>query len=145
MKPIFAVMFGLGLPELLVITMILSTLLVFAAVPAILAYLVLSRIPPQFRKQDPGMSFLLLIPLFSVVWNFFVHPKVAESMKAYFDAQGPHTYGDCGGSLALWLCICGACSFVPLLGLFAGIAGLVLMIVFYVKAFELSARIPKNA
>jgi hypothetical protein len=145
MNPLFAGIFGLGLPELMVIASILCVLLVFAAIPAVLAYMVLSRIPPQFRKQEPGMAFLLLIPIFSVAWNFFVHPKVAESLKAYFDAQGPHANGDCGGSLALWLCICGACTLVPVVGLFAGIAGLVLMIMFYVKAFELSARISKMA
>jgi hypothetical protein len=145
MSPVIAGMLGLGLPELIVIATILSVLLVFAAIPAVLAYQVLSRIPPQYRKQEPGMAFLLLIPLFSVIWNFFVHPKVAESLKSYFDAQGSHANGDCGGSLALWLCICGACAFVPVVGFFAGLAGLVLLILFYVKAFELSARIPKTA
>jgi hypothetical protein len=144
MEPIFAGMLGLGLVELILITAIFGGLLVFAAIPAVLGYLVLSRIPPQYRKQEPGMAFLLLIPIFSIVWNFFVHPKVAESLKAYYDAQGPHTNGDCGASLALWLCICGACTFVPVLGLFAGVAGLVFMILFYVKAFDLSARIPKT-
>src|SRR3954464_1146947 len=113
MNPIFAEMLGLGLSELMVVAACLGVLLVFAAVPAVLAYIVLNRIPPQFRKQEPGMAFLLLIPLFSIVWNFFVHPKVAESLKAYFDAQGPHTHGDCGGSLALWMCISGACALIP--------------------------------
>jgi hypothetical protein len=137
-------MFGLGMPELLVVAMILGMLLVFAAIPAVLAFLVLNRIPPQFRKQQPGLAFLLLIPVFSLVWNFFVHPKVAESIKAYYDAQGVPTNGDCGASLALWLCICCVCSLVPFLGMFAGVAGLVLMILFYVKAFDLTARIPKG-
>jgi hypothetical protein len=133
------------MPELVVIVLIVGTLLVFAAIPAVLAYQVLNRIPPQYRKQQPGLAFLLLIPLFSLVWNFFVHPKVAESIKAYYDAQGTHTNGDCGGSLALWLCICCVCSLVPFVGMFAGIGGLVLMILFYVKAFELTGRIPKSA
>lgn len=145
MTPIIAGMLGLGMPELILVMTIVSILLVFAAIPSILAYKVLSRIPPQFRKQEPGMAFLLLIPFFSVIWNFFVHPKVAESLKSYFDAQGTHAHGDCGGSLALWLCICGACAFVPILGFVAGIAGLVLLITFYVKALELSARIPSQA
>ena len=91
------------------------------------------------------MAFLLLIPLFSFVWNFFVHPKVAESLKAYFDAQGPHSNGDCGGGLALWMSVCAACTLLPTIGIPAAVAGLVLMVVFYVRAFDLSARIPKNA
>jgi hypothetical protein len=144
-NPIFAGVMGLGGAELMIIIVILGVLFVFTAIPAVLAYLVLSRIPPQFRKQEPGMAFLLLIPFFAVVWNFFVHPKIAESLKAYFDSQGTHPNGDCGGSLALWLCICGAASFVPFLGFVAAIAALVFLILFYVKAFELSARIPKTA
>jgi hypothetical protein len=141
MTPILAALFGLGLPELLVIACILGVLLLLSAIPAVLAYIVLNRVPPQFRKQSPGMAFLLLIPIFNIIWSFFVHPKVAESLQAYFNAQGSQAHGDCGGALALWLCICGACSFVPFIGLFAGIAGLVLAILFYVKAFDLSAKI----
>jgi hypothetical protein len=142
--PFVGAPFGLGTLELLVIFTILSVLLVCAAVPAILAFVVLNRIPPQFRRQEPGLAFLLLIPLFASVWNFFVHPKIAESLKAYFDAQGSHAHGDCGRSLALAFCICSVGSFVPLLGLAAGPAALVLLILFYVKTFELSALIPKG-
>jgi hypothetical protein len=143
MNPILGA-FGLGLPELIVIMAILGGLFLFAAVPAVLAFVVLSRIPPQFRRQDPGLAFLLFIPFFSLVWNFFVHPKVAESLKAYHDAQGPHAHGDCGGSLALAACICAACSLIPFAGYITGVAALVLIILFYVKAFDLSARIPKT-
>ena len=145
MNPSFAGMLGFGLPELILIAAILGALLVFAAIPAVLAYLVLSRIPPPFRKQEPGMVFLLLIPFFSVIWNFFVYPRIAESLKGYYDAQGPHPHGDCGGSFALWLCICGVGAFVPLVNIAAGVGGLVLMILFFVKVFELSGRIPPPA
>ncbi|MBX3737040.1 MAG: hypothetical protein KF715_10145 [Candidatus Didemnitutus sp.] len=142
MHPVIGGIFGLGGPELLLILIILGFALAFAAIPAVLAYLVLNRIPPQFRRQSPGLAFLLLIPFFSLIWNFFVHPKVAESLKAYYDAHGAHSHGDCGGGLALWMCICCVGAFIPFLGFVAGIAGLVLLIMFYVKAFELSSRIP---
>lgn len=142
MTPIVAGIFGLGGAELLLIVGIVGFVLVLAAIPAVLGYVVLNRIPPQFRRQSPALAFLLLIPFFSLIWNFFVHPKVAESLKAYYDAQGPHAHGDCGGSLALWLCVCGVCSFIPFVGFIAGVAALVLLIIFYVKAFELSAQIP---
>jgi len=142
MNPVLAGIFGLGGPELLLIIAILGISLTVMAIPAVLAYVVLNRIPMQFRRQSPGLAFLLLIPFFSLVWNFFVHPKVAESLKAYYDSRGAHPHGDCGGGLALWMCICGVAVFIPFLGFVAGIAGLVLLIMFYVKAFELSSRIP---
>ncbi len=70
-----------------------------------------------------------------------MHPKVAETLKAYHDAQGQHAHGDCGSSIALWLCICPLCAIVPLFGALAGVATLILLIVFYVQAFPLSAGI----
>ncbi|PTY07132.1 hypothetical protein DB347_07415 [Opitutaceae bacterium EW11] len=136
-------MLGLGAPELLLLMVIPAMLLFLGAIPAILAAVVLSRIPRPHRKQEPGLAFLLLIPFFSLIWAFFVHPRVAESLRSYYASSGDQSVGDCGAGLALWLCICPILAFIPLLGLFAGIAGLVLMIVFYIKAFELSGRIPK--
>jgi len=130
---------------MLIITIIIGMFVIIAAIPAVLAFIVLSRVPPLHRKQKPGLAFLLLIPFFSLVWAFFVHPKVAESIKGYYLAQGDSTVGDCGASLALWFCICSACAFIPFLGKIAGVAALVLMIIFYVKAFGLSSRISQIA
>lgn len=147
---------------MLVYAMLFGMLFLYAAIPGILACIVLRRIPPQFRRQKPTLALLLLLPLVSVVlpffvdptdadliallvplfpavWAFFVHPRVAKSIQACFDAQGPHSNGDCGGSLALGSCICYACSMIPLLGMFASPAGLVLLALFYVKAFNLTA------
>jgi hypothetical protein len=123
----------------------LSMFVLLAAVPAVLAFIVLSRVPPQHQKQSPGLAFLLLIPCFSLVWAFFVHPKVAESLKSYYASIGDTSVGDCGASLALWLCICPILGLIPLIGLLAGLAGLILLIVFYVKAFELSGKLPRAA
>jgi hypothetical protein len=115
--------------------------LVLSLIPAVLAFIVLSRVPPPFQKQTPGLAFLLIIPLFSVIWGFFVHPKVAESLEAYFELFGDKRHGDCGRSLALALCICTACTIVPFFGILSGLAALILFILFYVKAFDLSAAI----
>ena len=134
---------GFGMPELLVIGFLLSFLFVVSAVPAVLAFVVLQRVPVEHRKQEPLLAFLLLIPFFAIIWAFFVHPRVAASLQAWSAARGIATNGDCGGSLALALCLCGVVSFVPLLGLLAGLAALVLLVIFYVKAFELSAQLAR--
>lgn len=143
MHPPQAGLFGLGGPELLLISFVLG-LLVLAALPAIFAYVVLERIPAQYRRQTPALAFLLLIPFFALIWNFFVHPKVAESLRAYHDAQGHHPHGDCGASIARWVCICCAGSVIPLVAMATGPAALILLIIFYVKAFSLSAALPRN-
>ena len=114
------------------------------AIHAVLCYLLYKcflAIPPQYRKQEPGMVWLLMIPLFSLVWNFFVYPKLAESYQAYFAAQGRTDVGDCGKQLGLIYCIAAACALIPYVGVLAGVAGLVLVILFLVKAYELKAKI----
>jgi hypothetical protein len=62
---------------------VVGGVLVIFLIIAILICLFLSsclkRIPEEHRQQSPGMVWLLLIPCFAVVWNFFVYPKIAES------------------------------------------------------------------
>lgn len=101
------------------------------------------RIPPPHRQQEPGMVWLLLIPCFSIVWNFFVYPKLADSFASYFHAQGRTDVGDCGRGIALAYCICAACAIIPYLGLLAALAALILWIIFLVKALDLKKQIPE--
>jgi hypothetical protein len=103
------------------------------------------RIPPQYRLLEPGMVWLLLIPCFGIVWNFFVYPRLAKSFKNYFNAHGIYDVGDCGEQLGLWYCILVCCSVIPYLGLLTSIAALVLWIIFLVKAAGLKNRIPLGA
>lgn len=102
----------------------------------------LERVPAEHRKQQPGMVWLLLIPCFSIVWNFFVYPKIAESYKSYFDAQGRTDVGDCGYAVGLWYSITSCASLIPYLGCVASVAALVLWIMFLVKAATLKNMIP---
>jgi len=74
-----------------------------------------------------------------------VHPKVASSLKSYFDAAGDNTVDDCGATVALWLCICPLLSIIPIIGILAPLAALILLIIFYAKASDLTGRIKKTA
>jgi hypothetical protein len=98
-------------------------------------------IPPEHRKQEPGMVWLMLSPLFNLVWIFFVFPRLSQSFKSYFDAQGVTTYGDCQGQLALIYCILVCCSVIPYLGALAGLAALVILIIMLVKFNEMKKQI----
>ena len=127
-----------------IIVILLGVYLLLAGIPAALAFEVLSRIPKANRKQVPALAFLLLIPFFSLIWVFYVHPKVAESLRSHHISTGNHSVGDCGASLARWLCICTVFSHIPLVGALAAVAALALLIVFYIQAFSLSANIPEE-
>ena len=81
----------------------------------------LSAVPEEHRKQNTGMVWLLLIPCFNLVWNFFVYPKIAESFQSYFESTGRTDLGDCSRGLAMWYCILAVVSvplgMIPLIGL----------------------------
>ena len=124
---------------------IVVALLLFFAVTIIICLLLQNcykRVPQQFRKMEPGLVWLLLIPCFPLVWNFFVFPRLSQSFKSYFDSIGRTDVGDCSGGIGLAYSICYAASVVPYLGCLTLIASLVLLIVFLVKANELKNQIP---
>lgn len=123
-------------------------LVIGLAISALICYLLytdLQRIPPQHRKQEPNMVWLLMIPLFNLVWNFFVWPKIAESYQSYFDAQGVTGEGDYGRQLSMILCIAAALCLIPLLNCLAGPVALVLYVLLLVKFNGYKNRIQPSA
>ena len=122
----------------------LVALLIGLAILILICYLVskcYTAIPEQNRSMSPGMVWLLLIPCFNIVWNFWVYPGLAKSYKAYFDSKGDTTVGDCGAQIALWYCISTACCIIPFVNWLAGPASLVLLIIFLVKTYDLKSKI----
>jgi hypothetical protein len=126
---------GLGGGELMIIFLIFG---IFCfpiwLIPPILCYHLLEKIPPQDRRQEPALALLLLIPLFNLVWAFWVYPRIAESLAAHFRRVGDTSVDDCGATLALVICVC---QIVPGVNLVA----LICEIVFFVKAYGLTSRI----
>ncbi len=109
------------------------------------------RIPEEHHKLKPGLVWLLMIPCFPIVWNFFVYPALADSYTAAFESQGSNPHGNCGHTLALVYCILVAVTtvlpWIPclnILGCFNCLlypAALVIWIIFLVKAGGLKSQI----
>jgi len=93
----------------------------------------LKRVPVQYRKMDPGLVWLLLIPCFHLIWNFFVYLRLPASYQAYFAATGKGDGSDCGRSIGLAYAICSAFCIIPFINYVAGPAALILLIIFLVK------------
>lgn len=106
--------------------------LAIAILLSYLLYTLYTAVPEQHRVMRPEMVWLLLIPCFGVIWNFWVYPGLSKSFKSYFDSVGDTTVGDCGKALAIWFCVCVFC---------CGPAALVLLIIFMIRAFELKNKI----
>lgn len=101
----------------------------------------LEALPEQHRLMSPGQVWLLLIPLFNIVWIFFVFTRIPKSFRSYFYAIGRTDVGDCGEQIGLWYCICAVCSIIPCIGIIPGIASFVLLILFVVKIVDLKKQV----
>jgi hypothetical protein len=92
-------------------------------------------IPPEHRQQnfEPTQVWFLLIPIFGLVWDFILFPRIADSFRAHFEATGRPEQGDYGRQLGLIASISACCCVVPCVNFLAGPATLVLWILLLVK------------
>jgi hypothetical protein len=138
---------ALGSQELAVIGIIIGSVLIIPVIINVVICLFLQesfkRIPPEFRKQQPGMIWLLVIPCFSLVWNFFVFPRLSQSFKAYFSSVNRTDVGDCQENIRIAYSVCCVATVIPYLGCLADIGALVLLIIYLIKTNELKNQIPQ--
>lgn len=97
---------------------------------------------PNHREMEPGMVWLLFIPLFGLVWHFFVVRNVSNAVMRWA-AQNGQEVGDGGWSLGLTACILFCCGIIPLLGVLASLAGLIIWIIWWVKVADFNARMAR--
>jgi hypothetical protein len=99
---------------------------------------VLERCSPECRTMPPGQVWLLLIPLFNFVWQFIVVIKISESLANEFRKRGIAREPEPGKTLGLAFCILDVCTVIPVLGMGAGIAGLICWAMYWSKISEYS-------
>ncbi|MBK7294150.1 MAG: hypothetical protein IPI84_10365 [Holophagaceae bacterium] len=92
----------------------------------------LNLVGDRHRKMEPGMVWLMLIPLFNLVWHFFVVKNVSESIKSWA-AEHQQNVGDGGYTIGLVACIANCCGIIPIVNLIAGPTSLVCFIIWWVK------------
>lgn len=136
---------GGGISLVLVIIVMIVFTLIWIGLLVALCYFystVLKRIPEVHRKMQPGLVWLLLIPCFGMVWNFFVVIQIPQSLQSYFQSVGRTDVGDCGFVLGLISAILLALGMIPYIGCIFSIASLILLIIFVVKLSALKQQLP---
>ncbi|MCW3072675.1 MAG: hypothetical protein JWO44_2565 [Bacteroidetes bacterium] len=123
---------GLGGSEIIML------LLIFLITPLILFLITLqntfTEISSENRQMPPGQVWLLLIPLFGLIWQFIVVNRLADSLKAEFTKRNIRIEEDRPGStIGIAYCILNCCSIIPYLGPLAGLAGLICWIIYWTK------------
>jgi hypothetical protein len=83
-------------------------------------YKALNAVSPRNREMEPGMVFLNLIPLFGLVWQFFVVLRLADSLRNEYRDRGMSTSNESFGygaglTMAIGACLC--CGPVALVGM----------------------------
>lgn len=132
----------------------LAILFVFVLVAGVLVlgilYLVamqkaLDAVSEENRKIPSGQVWLMLIPLFNIVWAFILVARIADSFRDEFsklniDYNEPRpTY-----NIGLTKCILSVCGIVPLLGYLASFASLICWIIYWVKVNECRRLVEAN-
>ncbi len=101
----------------------------------------LKEVTPSNRQVEPSNVWLMFIPLFNIIYPFILYPKISDSIKTEFVSRGAPQPGDYARGIGLALPILGLCSIIPVLGVLAGLANLILFIIFWVKIHEFKEKL----
>jgi len=101
----------------------------------------LTRCSPENRAMSPGLVWLQLIPLFNLIWMFFLVINLAKSLGNEFAQRGINEGPNPGQSIGMAWAICRICSIIPLVW----IASLVCWILYWVKISNYSSMIAEPA
>ena len=126
-------------------TLLLLVLLALKITVLYLLYKDLEAVPAEFRRMEPSLVWLLLVPCFHLIWNFFVYTRVARSYQDYFHDRGQWHVGDCGAGIGIAYSVCTVLIWIPCVnyvtGIFCGPAIIVLLILYLVKLHGLKKEI----
>ena len=101
----------------------------------------LSRCEPGSRTMVPGQVWLCLVPVFNLIWTFFVVNALSDSLHREFTRRGMAEEPQPGRSLGMALAILAVISVVPILGFVTGVAALVCWILYWIKIAGYSEKI----
>ncbi len=131
-----------AIPLMIIAAIYGSIIIFFLSIKAVICYLLYrcaSAIPESYRTVSAGQAFLLMIPCFDLIWKFLYTKELSQNYRSLFNTFG-HECDDCGESLGLWWSILSVSTLIPFVGSIAGLASLVLMIMYLVKVHECRTR-----
>ncbi len=89
---------------------------------------------PHNRTIQPGQVWLMLIPIFGIIWNFIMVNRIADTLANEFRMRNiPSNEQRPGYQVGITMAICGAVGIIPYLGSIAGIVQLIMWIIYWVK------------
>lgn len=98
----------------------------------------LKEVKYENRKMEPGLVWLMFIPLFNLVWQFIVITRVADSIQAELTERGQQVTERPGYNIGLSYAILSVCSLLPIpfIKSLLSLAALICFIIHWVKIAE---------
>jgi hypothetical protein len=93
----------------------------------------ISRCAPQNRTTSPESAWLLLIPLFNVIWQFILYSRISETLEREFRARNLPIEPEPAKNLGLAVAVLHLFWFIPFVHFFTGIAGFICLILYWSK------------
>ena len=127
-------LFNLAITEYL----ILFSLFAIIFIPLILCLAtiknILLKVSNQNRNIQPNSVWLVLIPIFGLVWQFKIVNNVSESLNKEFSKREIIINEKKPGyEIGIYYCIMTCCIFIPTIGRYAFWLSIILLLVFWRK------------
>jgi hypothetical protein len=123
-----------GATEIILIFIVIGVMLIPQIFYLISLQKTLNEVSNENRKMQPNLVWLVLIPIFGLIWQFIVVNGIASSLQDEFKKRNIKVSEEKPGhTIGLTYCILFCCSIIPLIGVIAGMAGFVCWIIYWVK------------
>jgi hypothetical protein len=133
---------GIGFAVIAMVALIVFAIMLLPMIFYILTLQkAIKKCAPENQAMQPAMTWLLLVPCFSLIWHFFVVINVAKSLGAEFQKRGMAEEMAPGQTLGLILCILACCSIIPFLGVLCALGALICWIIYWLKIAEYSRKL----
>ncbi len=123
---------------------------IIAAIAIVIAVFYLKNLQDLLKECDPANQqmppvnvWLMFIPLFNYVYGFIMYPKITETLRREFESRNAPQQGDYLKSLGMAMPILNVVGLVPVQALkgLVGLGGLVVFIIYWVKAAEFKNKL----
>ena len=110
-------------------------LIALSVLPGVFYLLTMQKAPTlagkEHRGMEPGMVWLMFIPLVGTIWQFFVVKHVSSAVKRWAAANAKEV-GDGGWVIGLTACILFCFAIIPILGILAIMVGFGCWIIWWI-------------
>ena len=105
----------------------------------------LREISMENRKMQPDQVWLTLIPLFGIIWQYFIVAKMADSLVLEFSKRNIYIAEQRPGyNIGIAYCILISLSIIPMVGFLSVIGGAVCWVLYWIKISEYRTRLREN-